>query len=119
MLYGAVPPVGVITTDPSAAPLQVTLVEVAVAERTGGSVIVTSTVVVQPLASVTVKVYEPAVNPVCDGVMLYGAVPPVGVTITLPSAAPLQVTLVEVAVAERIGGSVIVTSTVVLQPLAS
>jgi hypothetical protein len=56
MLYGAVPPVGVITTLPSAAPLHVALVGVAVAVIGSGSVMVTSTVVEHPLASVTVKV---------------------------------------------------------------
>jgi hypothetical protein len=58
MTYGAVPPAGVITTDPVKAPKQSTLtwlVRVAV-NAAAGWVIVALTVVVQPLLSVTVKV---------------------------------------------------------------
>ncbi len=53
-LYGAVPPVAVITPDPLLPPLHDTLVEVFVAVSTVGSVIVTVVVAVHPLASVTV-----------------------------------------------------------------
>ena len=35
-----------------------------------GSVTVVLTVVVQPFASVTVKVYEPATNPDCEGLIV-------------------------------------------------
>ena len=56
MVYGEVPPEGVMTTLPSAAPLQVAAVGVAVAVSKVGSVMVASTVVVQPFASVTVNV---------------------------------------------------------------
>jgi hypothetical protein len=56
MVYGPVPPEGVITTNPSAAPLQLASVGSAVAVSAGGSVIVTGTVIVQPFESVTVKV---------------------------------------------------------------
>ena len=45
-------------------PLQRTEVDEAVAVRTGGWVMVVDAVVVQPFASVTVTVYEPAVNAV-------------------------------------------------------
>ena len=56
MVYGAVPPVGVITTDPVASPLQATLVMAVVVVKAAGSVMVTGRVVEQPLASVTVNV---------------------------------------------------------------
>ena len=51
-----VPPVIVAVIDPLAAPLQVTFTAAFVAAKTAGSVIVTGTVVVQPLASFTVTV---------------------------------------------------------------
>src|SRR5215212_5708941 len=104
------------TTLPSLAPLQVAAVGAAVAVKGNGSVIVTSIVVVQPLASVMVNVCVPALSPVCAGLILYGAVPPAGVITTDPSATPLQLTL---AVVVKGNGSVIVTSIVVVQPLAS
>ena len=61
----------------------------------------------------------PAVSPVCAGVMVYGAVPPVGVITTEPVAPPLQATSVIAVVAVKAAGSVMVTGTVVEQPLAS
>src|SRR5215213_10037149 len=99
MVYGPVPPVGVITTDPVLAPLQSTLVTAVVAVIGAGWVIVTGTWSVQPLASVTVKVYEPAASPVCEGVIVYGPVPPVGVITTDPVLAPLHKTFVTAVVA--------------------
>jgi hypothetical protein len=54
-------------------PKQSTGEEVADAASTGGSVIVTDAVVVHPFASVTVTVYDPAINPVA-----VAPVPPVG-----------------------------------------
>src|ERR1044071_8583890 len=56
MVYGAVPPAGVITTEPLVPPLQATLVTLVVAVREPDAEIVTGTVSVQPLASVMVKV---------------------------------------------------------------
>ena len=53
-----------ITTDPSAAPLQDAAVGVALAVIGSGSSIVTSIVVEHPLASVIVNVCRPAVSPV-------------------------------------------------------
>jgi hypothetical protein len=53
-LYGAVPPVAVITPEPLLPALHDTFVEVLVAASTVGSVIVTVVVAVHPLASVTV-----------------------------------------------------------------
>ena len=48
------------------------------------------TVAVQLFASVIVKVYKPAVNPVCVGLMENGDVPPVVVIIILPLDPPLH-----------------------------
>jgi hypothetical protein len=56
MVYGPVPPAGVITTDPFVPPLQVTLVTAVVAVMGVDCVIVTVAVVVHPFASVTVTV---------------------------------------------------------------
>src|SRR5215212_7980991 len=119
IVYGPVPPVGVITTDPVLAPLQSTLVIEVVTVIGAGWVIVTGTWSVQPLASVTVKVYEPAASPVCEGVIVYGPVPPVGVITTDPVEAPLQSTLVIEVVTVIGAGWVIVTGTWSVHPLAS
>src|ERR1035437_3002593 len=101
-------------------PLQViVVVTAAVALSTGGSVIVIVTVVVHRFASVTVNVCGPTFNPVCAGVMLYGPTPPAGVIVTVPVDPPLHSTLVCVNVALSTAGSVIVTSTVVVQPFKS
>src|SRR5688572_26202637 len=70
MVYGPTPPDGVITTDPVEAPLHNTFVMSEVAVIATGSVIVTGTMIVQLLASSTVKLYEPAARTVCAGVML-------------------------------------------------
>ena len=104
IVKGAVPPLGVMMTEPVAPPLQATLVTAVVAVMTVGSVIVTGTVMEQPFASVTVNVWLPAVKPVCAGVIVNGAVPPAGVMITEPVAPPLQATLVMAVVAVRATG---------------
>jgi len=70
IVYGPTPPDGVITTDPVAKPLHKTFVMAVVAVMAVGWVMVTGTKRVQLLASVTVKVYEPAVRPVCTGVIV-------------------------------------------------
>ena len=70
MVYGPTPPDGVMTTEPVAKPLHNTLVMAVVAVIALGSVMVTGTKSVQLLASVTVKVYDPAANPVCAGVIV-------------------------------------------------
>ncbi len=67
-----------------------------------------------------VKVYEPAVNPLGEGDTEYGAVPPLPVTVTTPSAPPLQETFEATEHdAERTAGSVIVTVQEAVQPFAS
>jgi branched-subunit amino acid ABC-type transport system permease component len=123
MTYGAVPPAGVITTDPVEAPKHNTLtwlVSVAL-NAAAGWVIVALTVVVQPLLSVTVKVYGPAVSPVWAGVMTYGAVPPAGVITTDPVDPPKHNTLTWLvrAAVNAAAGCVIVALTVVVHPLLS
>src|SRR5678809_1159113 len=72
-----------------------------------GCVIVTGTGSVHPLASVTVKVYEPAASPVCAGVIVYGPTPPDGVITTDPVEAPLHFTLV-IAVVTVIGAGCVI-----------
>ena len=87
----------------------------------------TGWVVVHPLASLTVTVYDPAarllnvplapkVTPSLENV--YGLVPPEADTVTLPVEAPKQATLVwELIEAETPeAGWVIVTGWVVVQP---
>ena len=83
--------------------------------------IVTSTVVSHPLASVTVKVWSPAAKPVWAGVIVYPAVPPAGVITTEPLLPPLQETFTwDPAVADKsFVGCVIITDLVVIHPLAS
>ena len=56
IVYGAVPPVGVIVVDPLLAPKQVTLVVLSVEPKTAGWVIVSLTFEVHPLASVITAV---------------------------------------------------------------
>ena len=63
-MYDPVPPVADAVAAPSLAPLQLVFVGVPIAAtRAVGSVTVTDSVSVHPLASVTVTVYVPAVKP--------------------------------------------------------
>src|SRR5450759_4355536 len=119
MIYGNTPPAGVIVTVPVDPPLHSTGVCVNVALSTTGSVIVIAAVGVHRFASVTVNVCSPTFNPVCAGVMIYGATPPAGVIVTVPVDPPLQSTGVCVNVALSTGGSVIVIVTVVVHRFAS
>jgi len=119
IVYGPVPPFGVIITDPVLAPLHNTLVMAVVAVKAAGSVMVTGTVIEHPFASVTVKVCSPALRLVCAGVIVYGPVPPEGVIITDPVLPPLHNTLLMAVVAVNAAGSVTVTGTVKVQPFAS
>src|SRR5438876_11891608 len=93
MVYGAVPPVVVITTEPVVPLLQSALVTAVVAVMAAGSVMVTGTVMEQPLASVDGKSDVQGERLVCAGVRVYGAVPPVGVITTEPLAWPQQGTV--------------------------
>jgi len=74
MVYGPTPPEGVIITEPFDPPLQETLVIAVVAVIGVAWVIVTLAVVVHPLPSVTVTVYDPAARPVAVAVVWTGVV---------------------------------------------
>src|SRR6476620_2490278 len=75
-------------------------------------VMVAVAVAVNPLMSVTVTVYIPAMRPVavcvvCTGVVFHeyviGVAPPLGVTVALPVACPLQATFVcDVMLADKL-----------------
>src|SRR5678815_2318229 len=91
MLYGAVPPVGVITALPSAAPLHVALVGVAVAVGPGVSSIFTVVGYKHPLASLTTTECGPGarfgyevfvVKGLLSTEYVYGGVPPVAFPIS-------------------------------------
>lgn len=90
--YGAVPPVVLNVTLPLLPPKQLTSDFVKVADKAAGWVMVAGTVVEQLFESVTVNVYDPGARPVCTGVILYGAVPPDAVIVTLPFKLPKQLT---------------------------
>ena len=63
-VYAGVPPLGADCATPVLLPLQSTfVVTVALANKVAFCVIVTEAVAVHPLASVTVKVYVPALKP--------------------------------------------------------
>ena len=115
-VYGAVPPVALMVTV-DVPPLHAISVWVSVAVITAGSVRVTVTVPVQPLASVTVYVVDPT-DCVKVPVPVYGAVPPVALMVTV-DVPPLHAISVWVSVAVITAGSVRVTVTVPVQPLAS
>jgi len=113
---GGVPPVAV-TVTVELPPLQRIGVALDEAISSGGSVMVTEVVSVQPFTSVTVKMYVPAVR-LNVPVPVYGVVPPVAVTVTV-ELPPKQ--RIGVAFDEAIssGGSVTVTEAVPVQLLAS
>jgi len=106
--------------------LQLRFVPVTVITNAEGSNIVTELVVTQELASVQTTVNVPPLKPVAVGpvcpllhTQLIGVVPPVVVTVAVPSDCPLQDTSVDVTVEENSGGSVILTVRVVEHPFAS
>ena len=92
-----------------------------------GCVTVAFTVPVQPLTSVIVTEYEPAVSPILSSVVtpppqlnVYGPVPPVGVRLIAPVFPPLQATLVTTVVPETTdAGCAIVKLCEAVHPLAS
>src|SRR5436189_43716 len=73
----------------------------------------------QPLLSVTVYVYVPAVSPACDAVIVYPLFLHVALPISEPFVPPLHVTLVTTCVVVIGGGCVIVTDVVAVHPLLS
>ena len=90
-IYGPVPPAGVAVALPSEPAKHDTSTEaIVVLSAAAGSVMFTVSVSVQPLLSVRVTVYEPAMRPVavavvCTGTVLheyeYGVVPPPGIAV--------------------------------------
>ena len=127
-VYAVVPPDTDKLATPVELPKQRTFVPlILAASGFAGCVITTEAVVEQPLASVTVTLYVPAVRPVLSSVVTpppqlneYGAVPPDAVRLAAPVLLPKQRTLVpEMLAASGLAGCVITTEAVVEQPLAS
>jgi hypothetical protein len=129
-VYAGVPPLGADCALPLLLPLQLTLfTTVAFANNTAaGWVIVTLPVAVHPCASVTIKVYVPALKPLMLEVVapllhayVYAGVPPLGADWALPLLLPLQLTLLTtVALAKSTAaGCVIVTLPVAVHPWES
>ena len=126
-----VPPVVLKVTVPSATPLHDTLVELTTTFRLcEGAVTSMLDVYIQPLASVTVTVYVPAVSPVavvvpCGGTefhdITYGAVPPATpLIVAVPLLPPRQLTLVAVSGSAVMAvGAVMVTLHEVVHRFAS
>ena len=108
-------------------PLQLTFVGVPIeATSAVGSVKVTTSVSVQPFASVALTVYVPAVRPEIDEPdplllheNVYPEVPPEADAEAVPSLPPLQLMFVPVAVTARAVGCVIVVDAVPVHPLLS
>ena len=115
-VYGGVPPVAV-TVIVDGAPPHTIGVALDAAVRSGGPVIVTVVVAEQLFASVTVKVYVPAVL-VNVPVPVYGGVPPEAVTVMV-ELPPLQRIGVALDAAAKSSGWVIVTVVVAVQLCAS
>jgi hypothetical protein len=127
-VYGVTPPEGITVACPLQTPLQVTGNAAAVISSALGCVMVTVAVTEQPVASVTVTVYGPAVKlvpvaalpPVGAHEYVYGAVPPATPTVALPLFPPKQLTFTELVI-ESLGppATVTVTLAFAVQPLAS
>jgi hypothetical protein len=88
-VYGGVPPVAEIVTV-ELPPTQLIEVAFAVTIKAGGSVSVTTDVVVTPAASVTVNVWLPA-GLTNVPVPVYGGVPPVAVTVIVVVPPPHRI----------------------------
>src|SRR5215813_7191555 len=129
MVYGPVPPLKVAVTLPSLPPLQLTSVLVRLSVTAAGWLTVIEADCGQPLASFTVTVCDPALRPlkVCgEGpaaanapasiLIMYGAVPPPKVAVTLP---PLQLTSVLVRLSVTAVGWLTVIEADCGQPFAS
>ena len=123
------PPFAVTVAEPLLPLLQLTLFWAVMAAEMAlaGSVIVTVSESVQPLASVAVKVYVPAGNPVAvmpvaPLLQLYitAPVPPVELAVAEPLEPPKQETLVEEAMeATKAAGCKISATAVAVHPLES
>ena len=106
-----------LTVTVEESPLQRIGVATAVTAICCAAVTVTAAVSVQPLASVTVKTYVPAMR-LKTPVQLYGGVPPCALTVTVALSPPHSI-VVAVADADNSGGSVTVTDAVPEHPFAS
>ena len=107
-VYGGTPPVAVTVTVPVRYPHGALT---ATDEAANLAVIVALAVAVHPLASVTVTLYVPAASALRFCVVapllhkyVYGAVPPLAVTVAVPSVPPIVVTGVDVADAVTAAG---------------
>src|SRR5215813_10700073 len=131
-MYGAAPPPKVAVTLPSLPPLQLTSVFDRLSVTAAGWLTVIEADCGQPLASFTVTVCDTALRPlkVCgEGpaaanapasiLIMYGAVPPPKVAVTLPSAPPLQLTSVLVRLSVTAAGWLTVIEADCGQPFAS
>ena len=131
-VYGLVPPLPLTVTLPVLLPLQSTCVlePADTLNDNDGSVIVTATLFVQPRLSLIPIVYVPADNPPNVAFVayepppilyVYGLVPPLPLTVTLPVLLPLQSTCVlELAdTLKAVDGSVTVTIPLFVQLFAS
>jgi hypothetical protein len=126
---GAFPPVTVVDKVPSAIPLQLASVPVAVTDIKTGSVTCTESAAEQPTESIIRTVYVPAqsedmvkaVSPVfqISDQELAVPVPPLGLPVIEPSQSPLQVTSVTVKVPPKAEGSLTVTVLLSTQPAES
>ena len=124
-VYGEVPPETVTAASP---PLeQIDGVGVTIRFIALGSLTTAVSIAVHPFKSVTVTVYDPGLTTECVGfggnppVQLYvsGAFPPVTVTDKVPSAIPLQLASVLVAVTDIKTGSVTCAESAAEQPTES
>ena len=110
-MYGATPPVTDTAAEPLLLPKQLLLIVLFAVTISGkGCVTTVLARVEQPLKSVTVTMYNPAVKLLarlvfCVGCVfqmkLYGAVPPAGAAVAVPLLNPKPVAAVALAVADR------------------
>ena len=112
------PPAAVTAAVPFVPPIVVTGVDVADAVTADGCAIVTDVVAVQPLASVTVNVYVPAVL-LNVPVPVYGAVPPVALTVTVDEPPLHKIAVADEAATTADAGCVIVTEPLAVHPAPS
>ena len=127
-VYGVVPPVAVTTTVPPLPLHGIGMVTEASAVMSEGCVTASVPVLVQPLASLTIQVYdvpaempekEPSVLVFVLKVNVYGDVPPVAVTVTAPVPPIHGIAVVAEAPAVISEGCETASVPVLVQPLAS
>jgi hypothetical protein len=112
---------------PFVPPKQDAFTLVVVAASTGGCVIVTVCVIIQPFASVIVQVYVPIARPVAVALVppvgnhayVYAGVPPPTLTVAVPFDPPKQETFVCVAETVNAAGCVMLNVAVVTHAFAS